>query len=62
MTPRRILGWIIMIPAFVFWLYAIGSATRAGFFADPFAYQIIVMGGALSTIAALLLNAEVFAS
>ena len=58
-------GWLILIPAFVFWLVAIGSAAfypGEGYFADPYAYQIIVMGGALSTISALLLNADVFAS
>lgn len=47
-----------MIPAFIFWLYAIGGASHAGFFADAYDYQVMVMGGALSTIAALLLNIE----
>lgn len=62
MKARRMVGWVIMIPAMVFWLYAIGGASNAGLFADAFDYQVIVMGGALSTLAALLLNADVFAS
>lgn len=47
-----------MIPAFVFWLYALAGATHAGFYADNFDLQAVIMGGALSTIAALLLNIE----
>lgn len=48
-----------MVPAFVFWLTAIGSASGSGFFADAYAYQIMVMGGAISSIAALLLNLDI---
>jgi hypothetical protein len=59
MKPRRIIGWIAIIPAFVFWLLAIGSASNAGFSADAYAFQMMVMGGAISTIAALLLNLDV---
>lgn len=59
MRTRRIIGWIAMIPAFVFWLLAIGSASSAGFSADAYAFQIMVMGGAISTVAALLLNIDV---
>ncbi|MDG6997855.1 MAG: hypothetical protein JRN15_01935 [Nitrososphaerota archaeon] len=58
MKTRRLIGFLIMIPCFVFWLYAVGGASHAGFFADAYDYQVIIMGGALSTIAALLLNIE----
>lgn len=58
MKTRRLIGWLVMIPAFVFWLVSIASASHSGFFADAYAYQIMVMGGAISTIAALLLNIE----
>lgn len=44
-----------MIIPFIFWLASIGGASNAGFFADAFDYQIMVMGGAISTIAALTL-------
>ena len=59
MKMRRLIGWLILIPSFVFWLYAIGGASGAGFFADPFDYELMVMGGAISTISALLLGTDV---
>lgn len=58
MKTIRIIGWLVLIPALVFWLVAIGGASHSGFFADAYDYEVIVMGGAISTIAALLLNSE----
>ncbi len=55
MKTRRVVGWVIMIIPFIFWLTSIGGASHAGFFADPFDYEIMVMGGAISTLAALTL-------
>ena len=55
MKTRRIVGWVIMIIPFVFWLTSIAGASNAGFFADPFDYSIMVMGGAISVNAAATL-------
>lgn len=58
MKTRRIVGWIIMIIPFIFWLTAIGHASNSGFFADAYAYQVMVLGGAISVIAAATLFIE----
>jgi hypothetical protein len=60
MKKRRIIGFLLLIPAFALWFTAIGGASNAHFFADPTDYALMVLGGAVSTIAALVLNIDAF--
>jgi len=55
LKPVKIAGWIVLLIAAVFWFTAIGSAIGQGFFEDQNAVQLIVLGGAVSMIAGLLL-------
>ena len=55
MTPKKILGWLLLIVATPFWFYAIYSASAGGFFENEFAVQTMVLGGAVSMIAGLFL-------
>jgi hypothetical protein len=55
MKINRIVGFAILVVSFVFWFSAIASASNAGFFADASALELMVMGGAIASIAALVL-------
>ncbi len=49
------MGWIVLVLAAVLWFTAIGSAVGKGFFEDQNAVQLIVLGGAVSMVAGILL-------
>jgi uncharacterized membrane protein len=55
MKTAKILGWIVLVIAAVLWFTAIANATGRGFFEDENAVQLIVLGGAVSMIAGVLL-------
>jgi uncharacterized membrane protein HdeD (DUF308 family) len=52
---RKRIGFLILIIPFFFWFTAIWSASSAGFFEDANAVQIMVLGGAISMIAGIVL-------
>jgi hypothetical protein len=49
---RHILALAIFIVPWVFWIYAIMSASNSGFTENEFAVQLMVLGGAVSMVAA----------
>jgi hypothetical protein len=51
----KIIGWIILAFAAVFWFSAIGLAIGHGLFENENALQLIVLGGAVSMVAGVLL-------
>ena len=55
LRTTKILGWIVLVIAAVLWFTAIGNAMGRGFFEDENALQLIVLGGAVSIIAGVLL-------
>jgi len=56
MRLTRIVGWVIVAVAFVFWFTAIAGATASGSFENQGAVQLMILGGAISMIAGLVLQ------
>jgi hypothetical protein len=51
-APRSMLAVAIFAVSWVLWIVAIWSAVGRGFFEDQFALQAMVLGGAVSMVAA----------
>jgi Sec-independent protein secretion pathway component TatC len=54
LKPRKIAALIVFLAAWPFWLYAIWDASLHGFFENQTAVQLMVLGGAVSMVAAAL--------
>ena len=55
MKQTKIIGWVILAIAAVFWFSAIGLAIGRGLFENENALQLIVLGGAISMVAGVFL-------
>lgn len=55
MKTTKIIGWVIIAIAAVFWVTAIGGANASGFFENSNAVQLMILGGAVSMIGGVLL-------
>jgi hypothetical protein len=51
----RIVGWVILLIAAVFWIAAIGGATASGFFETENSVQLLILGGAVAMIGGMFL-------
>lgn len=53
---RRIIGLIVFIVPWFFWLSSIASASSHGFFENEWAVQMMILGGAVSMVAGGIAN------
>jgi hypothetical protein len=52
LSKSKIIGLVILFfGSFPMWLIAISSASNSHFFEDQFAVQLMILGGAVATIA-----------
>lgn len=49
---RKLIGLAIFIIPWPFWIYSIMSASNSGLFENQLAVQLMVLGGAVSMVAA----------
>jgi hypothetical protein len=51
-SKRRLLALAVFVVPWFFWLFSIASASSGGFKENEWAVQLMVLGGALSMVAA----------
>lgn len=53
---RRLIGLLVFIVPWVFWVIAISSGIGHGFFEDEYGVEMMVLGGAISMVAGGIAN------